>query len=126
MPAIEEILRFEPRAPHVARYVNRDVEVRGRKEPQGSAMIFLTGSANRDESRWTDGDRFDINRAARTHLTFGYGAHACIGAVLARIDGRVSLEEILKRFPTWDVDMSTAVLSPTSTVRGWETLRVVL
>ena len=125
-PAIEEILRFEPPAPHVARYVNRDVEVHGRTVPQGSAMIFLTGSANRDERRWPDGERFDINRAARTHLTFGYGAHTCIGAVLARIEGRVALEEILKRFPTWEVDMSTAVLSPTSTVRGWETLRVVL
>ncbi|MGH8515990.1 MAG: cytochrome P450 [Panacagrimonas sp.] len=126
VPAIEEILRFEPPAPHVARYVNRDVEVQGRKVPQGSAMIFLTGSANRDERRWADGERFDVNRAARTHLTFGYGAHTCIGAVLARIEGRVALDEILKRFPTWDVDMNTAVLSPTSTVRGWEMLRVVL
>lgn len=123
--AIEEILRFEPPAPHMARYVNRDVEVRGQLIPKGSVMMFLVGSANRDARAFADGDRFDINRTlTKRHLTFGYGVHSCLGAVLARLEGRVALEEVLKRFPYWDVDMDQARLSPTSTVRGWETLPI--
>ena len=88
-------------------------------------MLFLVGSANRDDRRFADGDRFDIHRDAGGHLTFGFGTHFCLGAALARLEGRVALEEVLKRFPEWDVDWSGAKLSPTSTVRGWETLPVV-
>ncbi len=121
-PAIEELLRFEPPAPHMARYMARDAELYGTKVPAGSSMIFLTGSANRDDRRFVNGDTFDIHRQARPHLTFGYGIHACVGAVLARLEGRIALEEVLKRFPEWEVDMDKATLSPTSTVRGWETM----
>jgi cytochrome P450 len=120
--AIEEILRFEPPAPHMARYVTRDIELYGQKVPAGSAMMFLTGSGNRDDRRFGNGDVFDIHREKRGHLTFGQGIHVCVGAVLARLEGRIALEEVLKRFPDWEVDMSRAVLSPTSSVRGWETL----
>ena len=122
--AIEELLRYESPAPHVARYVTRDVEVYGRTVPAGSAMMFLIGSANRDDRRFPDGDRFDIHRKVDQHLTFGYGGHFCLGAALARLEGRVALEEILKRFPEWEVDCDNARLASTSTVRGWETLPV--
>lgn len=122
--AIEEILRFEPPAPHVGRYVARDVEIHGKTVPKGSAMLMLVGAANRDERRYPDGDRFDIRRNIGQHLTFGFGAHFCLGAALARLEGRVALEEILKRFPEWQVDRSRAKLASTSTVRGWETLPV--
>jgi cytochrome P450 len=122
--AIEELLRYESPAPHVARYVTRDVEVHGRTVPAGSAMMFLIGSANRDDRRFPDGDRFDIHRKVDQHLTFGYGGHFCLGAALARLEGRVALEEILKRFPEWEVDRDNARLASTSTVRGWETLPV--
>ena len=71
-----------------------------------------------------DGDRFDIHRNVGQHLTFGFGTHFCLGAALARLEGRVALEEVLKRFPEWDLDLDNAKLSPTSTVRGWETLPV--
>jgi cytochrome P450 len=120
--AIEEILRFEPPAPHVGRYVARDVELYGQTVPEGSVMLFLIGSANRDDRRYPEGDRFDIHRDIGQHLTFGLGAHFCLGAALARLEGRVALEEVLKRFPEWDVDLDNAKLSPTSTVRGWQTL----
>ncbi|MQY18877.1 cytochrome P450 [Nocardia macrotermitis] len=121
--AVEELLRFEPPAPHVARYVTRDVELHGRTVPQGSAMMLLIGSANRDHRHFApDGDVFDIHRDTRQHLTFSVGTHYCLGSALARLEGRIALEEILKRFPEWEVDLSTAKLSPTSTVRGWETL----
>jgi cytochrome P450 len=122
--AIEELLRFEPPAPHVGRYLKRNVEHYGRTVPAGSAMLLLVGAANRDDRRFPDGDRFDIHREVGQHLTFGYGIHFCLGAALARVEGRVALEEVLKRFPEWEVDREHARLAPTSTVRGWETLPV--
>jgi cytochrome P450 len=120
--AIEEILRFEPPAPHVGRCTSHDVELYGETVPEGSAVLMLVGSANRDDRKYGNGDTFDIHRPATSHLTFGYGAHFCLGASLARVEGRVALDEILNRFPDWDVDLADAKLAPTSTVRGWETL----
>jgi cytochrome P450 len=122
--AIEELLRFEPPTPHVARYVAQDVELYGQKVPAGSAMICLTGSANRDGSKYEDPDRFDVHRDIGQHLTFGYGIHFCLGAALARMEGRVTLDEVLKRFPQWEVDWDNIRRAPTSTVRGWESLPV--
>jgi cytochrome P450 len=124
--AIEEILRFEPPAPHVGRYVAVDTEFHGRTIPAGSALLLLVGAANRDDRRFPAGDTFDIRRKPAAHLAFGYGAHFCLGASLARLEGRIALEEMLARFPDWDVDLSVARLAPTSTVRGWETLPLVL
>ena len=123
--AIEELLRFEPPTPHVARYVARDIELYDQAVPAGSAMVCLTGSANRDEHKYEDPDRFDIHRNIRQHLTFGYGIHFCLGAALARLEGRVALDEVLTRFPEWDVDWENARRAPTSTVRGWDSLPVV-
>jgi cytochrome P450 len=121
--AVEELLRFEPPAPHVARYVTRDVEFHGQTVPEGSVMMMLIGAAVRDHRQFPpDGDVFDIHREARQHLAFSVGTHYCLGSALARLEGRVALEEILKRFPEWDIDMTNASLSPTSTVRGWESM----
>ena len=122
--AIEELLRYEPPAPHVARYMTRDVEYYGQTVPEGSVMIFLVGAANRDDRRFPDGDRFDIHRDVGQSLTFGYGIHFCLGAALARLEGRIALDEVLQRFPNWSVDLENARLAPTSTVRGWDTLPV--
>jgi cytochrome P450 len=116
--AIEELLRFEPPTPHVARYVARDVELYGTTVATGSAMICLSGSANRDETVYTDAERFDVRRDIGQHLTFGYGIHFCLGASLARMEGRIALDEVLQRFPEWDVDASNARRATTSTVRG--------
>jgi cytochrome P450 len=125
--AIEEILRFESPAPHVGRCVTRaDLVVHGMKVPAGSVMLFLIGSANRDDRRFPDGDAFDIHRQVGRHLTFGNGIHLCMGAALARLEGCIALEEVLSRFPEWDIDLEDARLSPTSTVRGWETLPAVV
>lgn len=125
--AVEELLRFEPPAPHVARYVTHDVEYYGQRVPEGSIMMMLIGAANRDRRQFPpDGDVFDIRRQPRQHLTFSVGTHYCLGSALARLEGRIALEEILKRFPEWDVDLTDAKLSPTSTVRGWETMPAVV
>jgi cytochrome P450 len=123
--AIEELLRYEPPSPVQARYVTRDVAHYGQTVPEGSAMLFLNASANRDERHFADGEAFDIHRKIDHHLTFGYGLHFCLGAALARLEGRVALDEVLERFPTWEVDWDHAVQARTSTVRGWETLPVV-
>ena len=125
--AVEEILRFESPAPHVGRCIARDdLFVHGMKVGAGSVMLFLLGSANRDDRRFREGDTFDIHRDEGRHLTFGNGIHLCMGSALARLEGRIALEELLVRIPEWDVDMSKARLSPTSTVRGWETLPAVI
>ena len=123
--AIEELLRFEPPSPVQARYVTRDVEHHGQPVPEGSAMLLLNASGNRDERKFSDPDRFDIHRTIDHHLAFGYGTHFCLGAALARLEGRVALDEVLTRFPAWEVDWDNAVQARTSTVRGWESLPVV-
>ncbi|OBG46645.1 cytochrome P450 [Mycolicibacterium fortuitum] len=121
--AIEELLRFEPPAPHVARYVTRDIELHGQTVPEGSVMMMLIGAAVRDSRQFPpDGEVFDIHREQRQHLAFSVGTHYCLGSALARLEGRIALEEMLNRFPEWDVDLENAVLSPTSTVRGWDSM----
>jgi cytochrome P450 len=122
--AIEELLRYEAPSPIQSRYVTRDVEHHGETVPEGSVICLLTASANRDERRFPAGDRFDISRKIDHHLTFGYGIHFCLGAALARLEGRIALEEVLTRFPTWEVDWDNAEQAHTSTVRGWDRLPV--
>jgi cytochrome P450 len=120
--AIEELLRFQSPGPAVARYVGKDTEVLGVEVPEGSVMLAVIASGNRDESKFVDGDSFNIHRERVAHLTFGVGFHNCLGNALARVEGRAALDEILKRFPEWDVDMSGAVMRPHTSTRGWERL----
>jgi len=122
--AIEELLRFETPAPHMARVTSRDVEIHGRLVPEGSIVQMIPAAANHDDRRFPDAERFDIHRRDGAPLTFGFGIHLCLGSALARLEGRIALDEVLKRFPTWDVETDKAHLAPTSTVRGWETLPV--
>ena len=93
---------------------------------KGNVMVLLNGSANRDDRQFPDGDRFDIHREISHHLSFGYGIHFCLGAALARLEGRVAIDEVLNRFPEWSVDWDGAVQAHTPTVRGWEKLPVVI
>ncbi len=122
--AIEELLRFEAPSPVQARYVTQDSEHYGQVVPEGSSILLLNGSANRDERKFVDADRFDVNRTIERHLSFGYSLHFCLGAALARLEGRVVLDEVLQRFPTWEIDWDNAKQARTSTVRGWESLPV--
>lgn len=124
--AVEEVLRFEPPVHHIARYVANDVVYQGQTIPAGSALLLMSGSANRDDRKFDDPDTFDIHRAANNHLSFGRGTHFCLGASLARVEGRVALEEILKRWPDWTIDTDNAVRAPTATVRGWDSMPAVL
>ncbi len=124
--AIDELLRYEAPTPHVARFVTRDVEFHDTVVPGGSAVLCLSGSANRDDRQFPEPDRFDIHRQAGTYLTFGKGIHHCLGASLARLEARVALDEVLNRFPDWEVDWDQARRVTSSTVRGWESLPVTI
>jgi cytochrome P450 len=121
--AIEEVLRYEAPSPVQARYVARDIECHGTTVPEGSIMLLINGSGNRDERRYPDADRFDIHRGA-PHLSFGHGLHFCLGSALARMQARVALEEVIKRWPDWEVDYANATKAHTSSVRGWSKLPV--
>jgi cytochrome P450 len=123
---IDETLRFEPTGHATARYVMNDVEYHGTTVPAGSAILLLVASANRDPRRYENPDAYDIRRTDVQHLTFGYGLHYCLGANLARLEGRVALDELLNRFPEWEIDYDNIKLAPTSTVRGWERMPLVL
>jgi cytochrome P450 len=123
--AIEEVLRFEAPSPVQARYVARGVECYGQSISEGSVMLLLNGSANRDERHFPDGERFDIHRSGG-HLSFGQGLHFCLGSALARMQARVVLEEMLKRWPDWQVDYDNASKAHTSSVRGWAKLPVTV
>jgi len=123
---IEEALRFEPTGHATARIVMHDVDYYGTTVPEGSPILMIMASGNRDHRRYQDPDVFDIHREDTQHLTFGWGLHFCLGANLARLEGRIALDEFLKRFPEWDVDYDNIKLAPTSTVRGWEHMPLVI
>ncbi|UUO00702.1 cytochrome P450 [Mycolicibacterium novocastrense] len=123
--AIEEVLRYQAPSPVQARYVARETEAYGQTIAEGSVMLLLNGSANRDERRYPDGESFDIHRGG-SHLSFGQGLHFCLGSSLARMQARVALEEMLRRWPEWEVDYADAAMAHTSSVRGWGKLPITV
>src|SRR5437588_8906547 len=124
--AVEELLRYEAPSGIQGRWTTRGVELHDSLIPEGSKVLLLTGAAGRDERAYPDPDRFDIHRSGQPHVSFGYGVHFCLGAALARLEGRVALEETLKRFPTWEVDHTRAVRLHTSTVRGYAKVPILV
>jgi cytochrome P450 len=125
--AVEELLRYEAPSPVQGRWVTRDVELHGTVIPAESKVLLLTGSAGRDERQYgPNANDFDITREVKQHVSLGIGSHYCLGAALARLEGRIALEETVRRFPMWDADMSGAVQAHTSTVRGWSSVPITL
>lgn len=125
--AVEELLRYEAPSPVQGRWTMRDVELHGTVIPAESKVLLLTGSAGRDERQYgPDAGRFNILRETKQHVSLGIGAHYCLGAALARLEGRIALEETVRRFPEWDADMVNAVQAHTSTVRGWSSVPITL
>ena len=124
--AVEEILRFEPPAHEVCRLITRDVEIHDQLVEAGNVMMFVVASGNRDACAFPpDGDVLDIHRTIGHHLSFGYGIHFCLGAALARMETRVALDEVLNRFPDWEVDLDAAELDKAG-LRGWKTMPVTI
>jgi len=125
--AVEESFRLEGPSAVSARYVAQDVELYGHTVPAGSHMGLVLLAANHDETHFDDPDRFDIKRQIGQHLTLGFGAHYCLGQALARLEARLVLEEVLKRFPDWEVDEDGAEMQKGDIeLRGWDRLPVVI
>ena len=122
--AIDEVLRYEGNTLQNCRYVGREVEMYGQIVPEGSFMVTLTPSANRDPRVFEDPDKFDVGRKIEHHLAFGFGVHYCLGQALARLEGRIVLEELLKRFPEFDTVMSEARFMYHADNRGWDSLPI--
>jgi len=122
--AVEELLRYESPSPVQGRWLTEGVELHGQTLPVDSKVLLLTGSAGRDDRVFPDADRFDIRRTFKLHVAFGYGIHFCLGAALARMEGKVALEETFKRYKSWTVDKEHAVPLHTSTVRGYKELPI--
>ena len=124
--AVEELLRYESPSPVQGRWLTEEVELHGQVIPADSKVLLLTGSAGRDDRVYPDADRFDVRRTFKLHVAFGYGIHFCLGAALARMEGKVALEETFKRYRAWTVDKEHAVPLHTSTVRGYKELPIVI
>lgn len=123
--AIEECLRFESPVPGLSRVATRDVEIRGRKIPEGARVHMAFAAANRDEQVFKNGETFDPDRTPNPHLAFSLGIHFCLGASLARTELRIALEELLARFPRYRVVADRAVRLRSDAARGYSFLPVV-
>ena len=102
-PALEECLRYESPVQNAKRTLTQAVELNGASMPEGATVAVLFGSANRDERRYDAADRFDLQRTPLRNLAFGEGIHHCLGAPLARMEGRVALEAILRAMPDYEL-----------------------
>jgi hypothetical protein len=121
---VEETLRYDNSTQALARLVTRDVELHGEKLREGDKAVLLIGSANRDERAFPDPDRFDVLRNTSRSLAFGQGTHFCLGAALARLEGRVALDEVLRRIPGWQIEAEGIVRVHSVNVRGFAALPV--
>jgi cytochrome P450 len=124
--AFEEVLRCEPPTYHFCRWSTKDSEFHGQTIPAESIVVVIPPAANRDETYWEDSDRFDIHRTPYQHFSFGFGPHFCLGANLARVEGRIALETILARIPEWTCDFDKAELTGGVDTRGWSKLPVTI
>jgi hypothetical protein len=105
--AVEELLRYESPSQHTARLAPADVEMGGKQIRKRQAVIAVMGAANRDPARFSEPDRLDISRQDNRHLAFGWAAHFCFGAALARLEGQIAFETLLRRLPNLALDNTT-------------------
>jgi hypothetical protein len=121
--AVEELLRLTSPVQNLARTTTTEVELHGCEVPAGDKVLLLYGSANRDEREFgaSAGD-LDVGRAIDRTVSLGYGAHHCLGASAARLQGRVTLDRLLDRFPFFEVDPAGGRFAPGGFVRRYESL----
>lgn len=123
--AVEEVVRFHNSTQYMHRTLTRDVELYGQTMHEGDSVLLLIGAANHDHREFgPTAELFDINRRPERHLGFGYGAHFCLGAALARMEGKVALETIIGRMPDIDVDHDHKVRFHSGNVTGWSKLPI--
>jgi len=123
--AVEELLRFDPPSQYQGRVTTRDLEIHGEIVPKHSRVLLINGASGRDERRFADPDRFDVRREIDVHLGLGYGRHLCLGASLARLESRIAIEELLARFPVYEVPDDGIERMHSSNVRGLSGLVLV-
>jgi len=119
--AFEELLRYEGPSQYQIRTPTRDITLHGKTIPAHDPVLLINGSASRDERFFPDADRFDIDRERKVgyNLNFGYGIHSCLGAALARMEGRMALETLLDLIPSYDIDRSGLQRVHMTNVLGW-------
>lgn len=122
--AIEEMLRYEPPSQQTARLAPADVELGGKLIRKRQAAIVVMAAANRDPERFPDPDRFDITRKENRHLSFGWAAHFCFGAAIARLEAQVTFEELLRRYSHWSLETEPLTWRTNLGLRGLTALRV--
>ena len=109
----------------MARTLTQAVDLHGETMPEGAKVLLLLGSANRDERVWDRPDEYDIDRASSVqHVGFGHGIHVCLGAALARLEMRVSLEEIFRAMPDYEIDELGCTRVHSGNVRGWASVPI--
>ena len=116
--AVEEILRFDPPSQYQGRVTTRDVTIHGVAIPKHSRVLLINGATGRDERKFVAPDTFDVRRQIDVHLGLGYGRHLCLGASLARLESRIAIEELLARFPRYEVPADGIERMHSSNVRG--------
>ena len=124
--AVDEMLRFDSPVQGLSRVTTEAVELSGTTIPAGARIHMLFAAANRDPEFFAEPERFDIARTTNPHMAFGFGIHRCLGASLARTEVRVGLDELLARFPDYQVGYDGAVRMPSDTNRGFSHLPVTL
>ena len=122
--AVEELLRYESPSQHTARLAPDDLELGGKLIRKRQAVQAVMAAANRDPERFPDPDRLDVTRQDNRHVAFGYGAHFCFGAPLARIEGQIAFEEMIRQLPNWSLDGGPLVWRTNLGLRGLTSLRV--
>jgi hypothetical protein len=125
-PALEELLRYDSPAQVSARWAKMDVEINGRVLKPGEPILVFLGAGNRDPEQFVSPDSLDITRTDNKHLTFGAGVHFCLGGPLARMEARIAIAELVKRFPDMRLLDPDPPRRPTLALRGLASLRVKL
>jgi pimeloyl-[acyl-carrier protein] synthase len=122
--AVEELLRYDGPVQRTARITNADVEISGHKIPKGAMVVAVIGAANRDPAHFPDPDRLDVSRPDNRHIAFGFGIHFCLGAPLARLEGQIALETLLRRLPRLALAIERPEWRDSQVLRGLKALPV--
>jgi cytochrome P450 len=120
--AVEELLRYESPSQHTARLAAEDVVLGGKTIRKRQAVIAVMAAGNRDPGRFPDPDRLDFDRPDNRHLAFGWAAHFCFGAPLARLEGQIAFESLLRRFPVLELTGEPLVWRENLGLRGLKAL----
>jgi len=123
---VEETLRYDNSTQALARVMAADTVLHGEKLREGDKVVLLLGSGNRDERVFPNADRYDLMRDTSASLSFGQGVHFCLGASLARLEGRVALEEVWRRIPNYQIDPAGLVRVHSVNVRGFASMPIEL